>query len=190
MSPNRCANRAETIKIVEVANLPVQVNFHSNRTNVNWLTIDSRQYVTNQATRIIVKAAGELSADFAQFSEDVGDVKVPVISGTEETEEVDKQALESMGQDKQTDVNIDIEGYVPAINEAREWVLSELDLGTLSASQDFPKAHFLKFTEWIADGCGVLGTGGGGSSYPPFLVARQMLRGGHPIKVRSNFLCP
>lgn len=40
------------------------------------------------------------------------------------------------------------------------------------------------FAEWIADGCGVLGTGGGGSTYPPFLMARQLLRDGKKIRVK------
>lgn len=38
-------------------------------------------------------------------------------------------------------------------------------------------------TEWIAEGCGVLGTGGGGSTYPPFLMTRQILREGKEIIV-------
>lgn len=37
--------------------------------------------------------------------------------------------------------------------------------------------------EWIAEGCGVMGTGGGGSTYPPFLMARQLLRDGKAITV-------
>lgn len=52
--------------------------------------------------------------------------------------------------------------------------------------------HKLKhcFAEWIAEGCGVLGTGGGGSPYPPFLVARQMLREGKVIKASTRCIIP
>ncbi|GJE86630.1 HyuA and DUF917 domain-containing protein [Phanerochaete sordida] len=130
----------DTTKIVEVANLPVQ-------------------YVTNQATRIIVKAAGELSSQAPQgAADDDGLDEAP----TDDMSEPDKQALQS---EAESTITIDFEAYVPRINEKREWLLTELDL------------------EWIAEGCGVLGTGGGGSPYPPFLVARQMLREGKIIKI-------
>lgn len=46
------------------------------------------------------------------------------------------------------------------------------------------RVGLIRVAEWIAEGCGVLGTGGGGSPYPPFLVARQMLREGKSIQVR------
>lgn len=38
---------------------------------------------------------------------------------------------------------------------------------------------------WIAEGCGILGTGGGGSPYPPMIMARQILRDGGEIRVIS-----
>ncbi|KAF8496615.1 hypothetical protein JB92DRAFT_1056519 [Gautieria morchelliformis] len=47
---------------------------------------------------------------------------------------------------------IDVEDYRPYINANEEWMLSELDL------------------EWIAEGCGILGTGGGGSPYPAYIM--------------------
>ena len=37
--------------------------------------------------------------------------------------------------------------------------------------------------EWIAEGCAVLGCGGGGATYPAFLVAREALRAGKKIRV-------
>lgn len=136
-----CGAIPETVKIVEVANLPVQ-------------------YVTNQATRIIVKAAGELSSE---SSGSVGGDMVTSDVRTKDEEEPEKQALHPLDEEPTTVV--DVETYVPHITSGREWLLTELDL------------------EWIAEGCGVLGTGGGGSPYPPFLVARQMLRDGRVIKV-------
>ena len=36
---------------------------------------------------------------------------------------------------------------------------------------------------WIAEGCAVLGCGGGGATYPAFLVAREALREGKKIRV-------
>ena len=37
--------------------------------------------------------------------------------------------------------------------------------------------------EWIAEGCAGLGCGGGGATYPAFLVAREALRAGKKIRV-------
>ncbi|KAI0088853.1 DUF917-domain-containing protein [Irpex rosettiformis] len=134
--------RAETVEIVEVGNYPVQ-------------------YVTNQATRIVVKAAGELSTDTAPEALTASDEENEFEA--EKHGEGAKIALESI-QDT-VSPKLDIQAFKPSINNNREWVLSELDL------------------EWIAEGCGVLGTGGGGSPYPPFLVARHLLREGKTIKV-------
>lgn len=63
------------------------------------------------------------------------------------------------------DVDDANESEKTTIRRDRGWSLSELDL------------------EWIAEGCGVMGTGGGGSTYPPFLMARQLLRDGREIIV-------
>ncbi|PCH44913.1 DUF917-domain-containing protein [Wolfiporia cocos MD-104 SS10] len=130
-----------TTKIVEVVNLPVQ-------------------YVTNQATRIIVRAAGDLAP------EAVASISAPdsVLKNSDtDYAEGDKAVVAEESEDQQ----IDIESYRPQILSDRSWNLSELDL------------------EWIAEGCGVLGTGGGGSTYPPYLMARQLLRDGKLIVVRD-----
>ncbi|OAX41291.1 hydantoinase [Rhizopogon vinicolor AM-OR11-026] len=58
----------------------------------------------------------------------------------------------------------DILEYEPKI-EGREWLLSEVDL------------------EWIADGCYVLGCGGGGSPLHTFLELRELVRSGETIRV-------
>ncbi|KAI0341454.1 DUF917-domain-containing protein [Trametopsis cervina] len=134
--------REDTVKIVEVGNYPVQ-------------------YVTNQATRIVVKAAGELSTDAIIGQPDASDGNTT--QGEIELDEVPKAVLKDV--DRLSTTSIDIEAYRPAIGSDRLWSLSELDL------------------EWIAEGCGVLGTGGGGSPYPPFLVSRHLLREGKRIKV-------
>ncbi|KAI0795456.1 DUF917-domain-containing protein [Abortiporus biennis] len=134
---------ADTVKIVEVNNLPVQ-------------------YVTNQATRIIVRAAGELGNSIETLSGGLETLKL--ISEDDSTGGDSLDPVTSEGVDQEDD-GIDIEAYIPNIREDKSWKISELDL------------------EWIAEGCGVLGTGGGGSPYPPFLVARQMLRNGKEIIV-------
>jgi len=58
----------------------------------------------------------------------------------------------------------DILEYHPRI-EGKEWLLSEVDL------------------EWIADGCYVLGCGGGGSPLHTFLELRELVRSGETVRV-------
>ncbi|KAI8986894.1 DUF917-domain-containing protein [Trametes punicea] len=132
-------------KVVEVINLPVQ-------------------YVTNEATRIIVKAAGDLCPhniahlDDASLSDTNGDAY------SQEGEKILENG--SATEDAASlDSEIDIDTYRPTVLPNKTWKISELDL------------------EWIAEGCGVLGTGGGGSPYPPYLMARQALRDGKDIIV-------
>ncbi|KAI0360591.1 DUF917-domain-containing protein [Trametes cingulata] len=134
-----------TTKVVEVINLPVQ-------------------YVTNQATRIIVKAAGDLSPQTVASLEESSLITA---ENDVESEEGEKALAHGSAADDATaqDDEIEIDAYKPNILSNETWKLSELDL------------------EWIAEGCGVLGTGGGGSPYPPFLMARQALRDGKQIIV-------
>ncbi|KAI0777763.1 DUF917-domain-containing protein [Trametes elegans] len=133
-----------TTKIVEVINLPVQ-------------------YVTNEATRIIVTAAGDLSPQTVAALEDAA---LAEDAGDEAASEGEKALEDSAAAEEDAaalEAAIDIDTYKPTILPNKSWKLSELDL------------------EWIAEGCGVLGTGGGGSPYPPFLMARQALRNGKNI---------
>ncbi|THH01275.1 hypothetical protein EW026_g1378 [Hermanssonia centrifuga] len=109
-----------------------------------------------------VKAAGELSID-ALVSDDVDNPAGDDAGASVEVAETQK-LISAVTVEEEIE-SINIEEYRPSINSDRSWQLSELDL------------------EWIAEGCGVLGTGGGGSPYPPFLVARQMLREGKKIPV-------
>ncbi|KZO91757.1 hydantoinase/oxoprolinase [Calocera viscosa TUFC12733] len=127
------------VSVVDVQNLPVQ-------------------YVTNQATRIIVKATGELSMNDSGVV-DGEDIKM--IPEEDELVEPPKTVLASAKEE----VPFDVESYRPYINEKKEWILSERDL------------------ELIALGTFVLGTGGGGTPYPPMLICKEFLREGKVIKV-------
>ena len=65
---------------------------------------------------------------------------------------------------------LDIGKYRPKIQKnsktgIQEWIVSSLDL------------------EWLADGCYVLGCGGGGSPYPEMLKLRQHLEEGHILRI-------
>ncbi|KAJ7284699.1 hydantoinase/oxoprolinase [Mycena rebaudengoi] len=134
------ANGAEpaTVSIAEVNVLPVQ-------------------YVTNQATRIIVRAVGELGIP-ADLSFKADDIQLDDAEG--DVEGTQKVFLE--GADGRA--GIDYQAYKPHI-EGDEWILTETDLF------------------FIQEGCGVLGTGGGGDPYPGYLKTRQMLRDGGVIRI-------
>ncbi|KAF8521388.1 Hydantoinase/oxoprolinase [Hysterangium stoloniferum] len=138
--------KPHTVKVVEIENLPVQ-------------------YVTNKATRIIVKAVGELD-----YSAVIQSSLRQVDDGT-----MEDYCDESVTCDKMSAVidvltEVDAETYVPYVDQKREWILSEVDL------------------EWIAEGCGILGTGGGGSPYPPFIM--QIVRDEGTIRVIAHDALP
>ncbi|KAF8582179.1 Hydantoinase/oxoprolinase [Ramaria rubella] len=136
--------KPETVKVVEVENLPVQ-------------------YVTNKSTRIIVRAVGQLDPTFTNMVSAAMDN-----AGNAEIYEEGKKRAAAL----QSDETIDIQRYIPRVSDKGEWFLSETDL------------------EWISEGCGILGTGGGGSPYPPFIMARQIIRDGGKIRVISHDSLP
>lgn len=87
------------------------------------------QYVTNQATRIVVKAAGELSVDAAMvMEEDLLNEEADTRDGQSVHE-----AIKAVLKDAtiKSSSAIDIEQYIPSIGSDRRWLLSELDLGFL-----------------------------------------------------------
>ncbi|KAJ8455632.1 hypothetical protein ONZ45_g18891 [Pleurotus djamor] len=133
------ADKAST-KIVEINNLPVT-------------------YVTNQSTRVIIKAAGDLRPDSSHV----------FATASDERESEDNIGVNGYNDALVEDIPdieepmIDVEAYRPNVRADRVWELSETDL------------------EWIGEGCNTLGAGGGGPSYPAFLMARQLLREGKPI---------
>lgn len=63
-------------------------------------------------------------------------------------------------------VEYDVETYAPEVSKTGEWFISELDL------------------EFIGEGCGILGTGGGGSVYTGLLHSRQALRSSPSRRMR------
>ena len=81
------------------------------------------QYVTNQATRIIVKAAGDLAPEAVATVNALDDALQDLDEG--DYKEGDKTASAEVDEEE----SIDIEVYKPTIRPDRSWVLSELDLG-------------------------------------------------------------
>ncbi|KAF8914962.1 DUF917-domain-containing protein [Mucidula mucida] len=135
----------ETTRIAEINVLPVQ-------------------YVTNQATRIIIKAIGELGApQEGQFK-----AASPLTISDDQSptpEDVFVEPIhDALAAAASAVERIDYETYKPSVVD-KIWDLSETDLF------------------FIMEGCGILGTGGGGSPYPTFLMCRQILRNGRSIKM-------
>lgn len=124
------------------------------------------QYVTNQATRIIVRAVGELSQESGLDA--VDDTASHVLDIEDETNEPELEAVVNTPTPQE---RIDYATYQPTI-VGKEWVLSETDLF------------------FIMEGCGILGTGGGGSPYPAYLICRQILRDGGTIRIADHTSLP
>ncbi|KAJ7722729.1 hydantoinase/oxoprolinase [Mycena maculata] len=114
------------------------------------------QYVTNQATRIIVRAVGELGIRESQMPP-VNRADHPEVEEPELPQEIVLDGGDGAAP-------IDYQSYRPKI-VGNEWILSETDLF------------------FIQEGCGVLGTGGGGNPYPAYLRTRQMLREGKLLRI-------
>ncbi|KAF5322652.1 hypothetical protein D9619_002210 [Psilocybe cf. subviscida] len=125
------------------------------------------QYVTNQATRIIVRAVGELAAEDSSAME--------VYISSDDSDVLDEEY--TAPQDEETSTTASIAHHTPSVQEAIDyatyrpridgdkWILSETDLF------------------FIMEGCGILGTGGGGLPYPAYLICRQILRDGGTISI-------
>ncbi|SJL08135.1 related to D-amino acid hydantoin hydrolase (hydantoinase) [Armillaria ostoyae] len=151
----------ERIKVEAMAKA-VEAGADPQTTRIAEVNVLPVQYVTNQATRIIVKAIGELrtleegEVILPSKSED-GQVDVPEEDEVETAQEVLAEGAEVVEE-------IDYGYYRPTI-VGNEWIVTETDLF------------------FIMEGCGVLGTGGGGSPYPSYLIARQILRDGGCIRV-------
>ena len=123
------------------------------------------QYVNNKATRFIVKAAGRLAVSALRKAKN----DQTASSNGENEPELNGEAVAP--QSNEYDIgnrpingindNIDVSTYRPDVRN-RVWYLSPMDV------------------ELIACGTGILGTGGGGSSYEPMLYAIDILvnRGG------------
>ncbi|RFU74566.1 hydantoinase [Trichoderma arundinaceum] len=137
------------------------------------------QYVTNNAVRAIAKAVGELewkpqvkghverslNGTVHQNEAATNGSYIQPVNGTAEYSN-NHVPLESML------FSIDLEQYVPDVSkETGEWFVSELDL------------------ELIGEGCGILGTGGGGSVYTGLLHSRQTLRSCPKKKMRIVDIC-
>jgi hypothetical protein len=157
----RCVNAGgdrKTIEIIEVEATPVS-------------------YVTNGATRLFVKAVGDLVVGF----EEPNDFSLPVLPSntfrkpvglpswpTEISEDISLISKDSLYE---TIEYTDLESYRPRV-EGDLWYLSELDL------------------QFIQDGTGVLSVGSCGESYPVYVACLLVLRNGGDIIIRRQDTIP
>ncbi|GFP54910.1 putative D-/L-hydantoinase subunit A [Trichoderma asperellum] len=120
------------------------------------------QYIAHK-TRFIVRAAGDF---------DLGKIEVksaPEADGEEENID-DMTQYEKLAKRPETsskeqqDKELDILNYRPTVKN-RVWYISETD------------------ANWIATGCYILGTGGGGSPYSHLVRLKQELRKGAVVRV-------
>jgi N-methylhydantoinase A/oxoprolinase/acetone carboxylase beta subunit len=136
----------DSVKIAEVEKLPLQ-------------------YVMNKATRIKVKAIGDLG----HSSEERGqhEWQNPFSLGDTHAEEEEKATghEDTEKSDTKHSIYLDIPAYKPEVRNG-VWYVSAVDL------------------EFIASGTGVLGTGGGGSPYLQYLIDLQVLKEAAAGKMR------
>ncbi|KIY02623.1 uncharacterized protein Z520_01088 [Fonsecaea multimorphosa CBS 102226] len=118
------------------------------------------QYLDHRV-RTIVKAVGDFIPSYESATESI----------VEELNDVEEIALETKPFQRGGETTIiDVKDYQPAIQNnpttgVPEWHVSSTDL------------------EWMADGCYVLGCGGGGTPYPEMLKLKRLLQEGHSLRI-------
>lgn len=118
------------------------------------------QYLDHRV-RTIVKAVGDFAPSHETFTE----------STVEELNDVEDVKLDAKPYQRAGPTAlIDVKDYQPAIQRnaatgVSEWLVSSTDL------------------DWMADGCYVLGCGGGGTPYPEMLKLKRLLQEGHALRV-------
>ena len=125
------------------------------------------QYVTNKATRLVVKAVGSLRLSEGPGENDLRDEDIPEdIETNGVAEEVQKAEVlrQEIGSMARPTLGVDLRKYRPSVKDGI-WCISPVDV------------------ELLASGTGVLGTGGGGSSYNMALYVLDILRKGGKITV-------
>ncbi|KAL1879017.1 hypothetical protein Plec18167_004313 [Paecilomyces lecythidis] len=111
--------------------------------------------------RILVKVVGPV--DYSKFGSDAEEEYAELNQNQANAHKETKDHKLDDGVIEEKEINI--ETYKPFVDVNRVWHLSETDLG------------------FIAAGCYILGTGGGGSPYTHYLQTRQLLRMGESITI-------
>ncbi|WEW57074.1 hypothetical protein PRK78_002534 [Emydomyces testavorans] len=161
-------NEKEVVKKAEQSAIEAAAARGADRNDVKIAEVEKLplQYVTNKATRILVKAVGK-----PKIPEDGAVVKDGLnlfaneVNGIEEEAPKAATAEDTAASAVKHSIHIDIPSYKPDVRNGI-WYLSPVDL------------------EFIASGTGVLGTGGGGPSYLQYLVGLETLKNNPPEKMR------
>lgn len=187
-----------TVSIAEINILPVQV-YSFILSGLRHCSFLSLQYVTNQATRLIVRAVGELGIP--------NEAEMPRVDRAyhAEAEEEPELAQEITLDGSDGSAGIDYQSYRPNI-VGKEWILSETDLCKLFIPWIFrlPNLRLVSLHSgrmWCPrDGQSFPITasillsesdeGGGGNPYPPYLKTRQMLRDGKVLRIVDHSSLP
>ena len=137
----------EDVQLVEVKKIPLQ-------------------YVTNKATRLVMKAVGSLTLSGAVAAEKVKSDEPAEMNGIHSSEELAKSDAPNkpLGSMTKPSLGVDLTKYRPDVKDG-VWHIKEVDV------------------ELIAVGTGILGTGGGGSSYNMALYCLDILRKGGKVSV-------
>ncbi|KAG4431583.1 hypothetical protein IFR05_012938 [Cadophora sp. M221] len=148
---------SKTIEVVEVDAVPVS-------------------YVTNGATRLLVRVVGDLVEG---YEETHSSPDSPVNSDAFEQHSISsvrkmdsyESSAPTKGSSYEITEHIDINSYRPRI-EGDFWYLTELDL------------------QFLQDGTGVLGVGSCGEPYPAYVACLLALRNGEDITIRRQDTLP
>lgn len=146
---------SRTIEVVEIDVIPIS-------------------YVTNGATRLLVRVVGDLVDGYEELHDDVespaGNKTFRKLNDLPRTLS-DNQSTTSKGSSYEIKEQIDLQSYRPRI-EGDLWYLSELDL------------------QFLQDGTGVLAVGSCGEPYPSYVACLLALRSGEGIIVRRQDTLP
>ncbi|KLO06736.1 DUF917-domain-containing protein [Schizopora paradoxa] len=142
----------------------VNAGANCENTSIAEVAVIQLPYVANHASRVIVKAVGDL--DLGALKVDPSEEQNSDLESATITDVQAKNMVKPVAAPTQSKTNaVDINTYTPSVSSDGIWTLSETDI------------------EWIAEGCAILGCGGGGATYSAFLMARQAIRAGHKIRV-------
>ncbi|KAL5520937.1 hypothetical protein ACEPAF_2940 [Sanghuangporus sanghuang] len=123
-------------------------------------------YVANHASRIVVRAVGDL--DLSSVIHQSDNVKfMEKIALNDVFDNDAHETTPSIGRGESERELVNPATYRPDVSSDGIWTLSETDV------------------EWLSEGCAVLGCGGGGATYAAFLMAREAIRRGRRIRVVS-----
>ncbi|KXN82657.1 Hydantoin utilization protein A [Leucoagaricus sp. SymC.cos] len=142
---------------------------------VNQIIIPPHHDVANAIGAAISNISGEINTILIPPSPNPSPSEMTqMVEGVkkEAIEKAVKRVRESEGYaGERTVEEVDYEMYRPKVL-GDEWILSETDL------------------QFVMEGCGVLGTGGGGSPYPTYLICLEALRKGKTICVVDHSSLP